>query len=199
MLANTRLFVLPSTSPANAAVSWDERLRWFRGLAEPSKPVPRPGVRALVVDRDDRVLLFRYSNDRDAGVWLCPGGALEPGETEQQALHRELEEETHLPDVAPAPWIWTRRHVWAWRGTAYDSRERIALVRVDAGSVTPDVSDSFAFDGLPPEPASRFDHKWWTLPELEATTDRLSPRRLPYFLRALFEHGPPPEPIDVGV
>jgi TDG/mug DNA glycosylase family protein len=30
---DTRLFVLPSTSPANAAVSWEERLRWFRQLA----------------------------------------------------------------------------------------------------------------------------------------------------------------------
>jgi double-stranded uracil-DNA glycosylase len=29
----TRLFVLPSTSPANAAVPWDERLRWFRELS----------------------------------------------------------------------------------------------------------------------------------------------------------------------
>jgi double-stranded uracil-DNA glycosylase len=33
-LGNTRLFVLPSTSPANAAVRWDERLRWFRSLRE---------------------------------------------------------------------------------------------------------------------------------------------------------------------
>jgi len=33
-LGETRLFVLPSTSPANAAVPWDERLRWFRALAE---------------------------------------------------------------------------------------------------------------------------------------------------------------------
>jgi TDG/mug DNA glycosylase family protein len=32
-LGETKLFVLPSTSPANAAVSWDERLRWFRQLA----------------------------------------------------------------------------------------------------------------------------------------------------------------------
>jgi len=32
-LGHTRLFVLPSTSPANAAVPWDERLRWFRQLA----------------------------------------------------------------------------------------------------------------------------------------------------------------------
>jgi double-stranded uracil-DNA glycosylase len=31
-LGSTRLFVLPSTSPANAAVPYDERLRWFRRL-----------------------------------------------------------------------------------------------------------------------------------------------------------------------
>jgi double-stranded uracil-DNA glycosylase len=31
-LVDTLLFVLPSTSPANAAVGWDERLRWFREL-----------------------------------------------------------------------------------------------------------------------------------------------------------------------
>jgi TDG/mug DNA glycosylase family protein len=30
--ADTLLFVLPSTSPANAAVHYDERLRWFRAL-----------------------------------------------------------------------------------------------------------------------------------------------------------------------
>jgi TDG/mug DNA glycosylase family protein len=33
-LGDTRLFVLPSTSPANAAVPWSERLRWFRKLRE---------------------------------------------------------------------------------------------------------------------------------------------------------------------
>jgi TDG/mug DNA glycosylase family protein len=33
-LGETRLFVLPSTSPANAAVPWEERLRWFRKLRQ---------------------------------------------------------------------------------------------------------------------------------------------------------------------
>ena len=32
-LGETQLFVLPSTSPANAAVPWAERLRWFEELA----------------------------------------------------------------------------------------------------------------------------------------------------------------------
>ena len=31
-LGEAALFVLPSTSPANAAVPWEERLRWFRAL-----------------------------------------------------------------------------------------------------------------------------------------------------------------------
>jgi TDG/mug DNA glycosylase family protein len=35
-LSETRLFVLPSTSPANAAVPWVERLRWFEELSRAS-------------------------------------------------------------------------------------------------------------------------------------------------------------------
>jgi TDG/mug DNA glycosylase family protein len=33
-LEAAQLFVLPSTSPANAAVPWEERLRWFRALRD---------------------------------------------------------------------------------------------------------------------------------------------------------------------
>jgi TDG/mug DNA glycosylase family protein len=36
-LGGTRLFVLPSTSPANAAVPYPERLRWFRELRESAR------------------------------------------------------------------------------------------------------------------------------------------------------------------
>ena len=37
-LGETWLFVLPSTSPANAAVPYEERLRWFRALATLAGP-----------------------------------------------------------------------------------------------------------------------------------------------------------------
>jgi double-stranded uracil-DNA glycosylase len=36
-LGDTALFVLPSTSPANAAVPWEERLGWFQALRELAK------------------------------------------------------------------------------------------------------------------------------------------------------------------
>jgi len=44
-LGETRLFVLPSTSPANAAVSWDERSRWFRELRGSVTNQHRPTLR----------------------------------------------------------------------------------------------------------------------------------------------------------
>src|SRR5690349_5610895 len=40
-LGETRLFVLPSTSPANAAVPWEERLHWFRKLRKSVKNTSR--------------------------------------------------------------------------------------------------------------------------------------------------------------
>lgn len=40
-IGETRLFVLPSTSPANAAVPYQERLRWFRELANVAKQSSR--------------------------------------------------------------------------------------------------------------------------------------------------------------
>ena len=39
-LNETQLFVLPSTSPANAAIPWHERLRWFGELARLSERRP---------------------------------------------------------------------------------------------------------------------------------------------------------------
>ena len=192
-LANTRLFVLPSTSPANAAVPWDERLRWFHELAELSTPVPRPGVRALVLDGDDRLLLFRYPTADDPGVWASPGGAVEAGESDEDALRRELREELHLePELGP--WVWTRRQVWAWNGTVYETTERIALVRVDASEAKPDPSDSLFFGGV----EQGFEWRWWTLDDLESTSDELSPRRVLRFLKQLLDNGPPDTPIDVG-
>jgi double-stranded uracil-DNA glycosylase len=193
-LAQTRLFVLPSTSPANAAVPWQERLRWFEELARLSEPVLRPAVRALLLDVEDRIFLHRFVAPGDPGVWVAPGGAVDPGEHDEGALRRELREELQFERVEFGPWVWTRRHVWAWRGIVYDTRERFTVVRAEPEELRPTGHDSF-FAG----PFSQEDHRWWTLAELEVTKDVFAPRRLPELLGELLEHGPPPQPVDVGV
>jgi TDG/mug DNA glycosylase family protein len=109
-LANTQLFVLPSTSPANAAVPWLERERWFQELAGRSLGLPlRHAVRGLVLDPADRVLLVRFEWP-DKSVWATPGGGIEPEESDADALVRELAEECGLRDFDVGPCIWTRTH-----------------------------------------------------------------------------------------
>ena len=103
-LGSTGLYVLPSTSPANAAVPYAERLTWFRALHDWLDVPERPAVRAVVLDADDRVLLVRFENAVSGDVWWAtPGGGVEAGETDEQALRRELLEETGLTRVRARP------------------------------------------------------------------------------------------------
>jgi ADP-ribose pyrophosphatase YjhB (NUDIX family) len=57
-------------------------------------------VGGIVFDPHGRLLLIRRLNDPGSGQWSLPGGRVEPGETDKEAVVRELFEETGL-DVIP--------------------------------------------------------------------------------------------------
>jgi double-stranded uracil-DNA glycosylase len=184
------LFVLPSTSPANAAVPYSERLRWFEALRDWLEPIERPAVRGLVLDAQDRVLLVKFVDAVGQVWWATPGGGIAEGESTEQTLRRELREELGLRDFELGPEIWWREHTFTWMGSILRAHERIHLVRVDEHEPAPE---------LDLEAEGVHDVRWWTLSELEAVEDTLVPVRLAGFLRELLEHGPPPAPIDVGI
>jgi TDG/mug DNA glycosylase family protein len=189
-LADAGLFVLPSTSPANAAVPYAERLRWFGELSRWLEPVPRQAARALVLDRAGRVLLVEFRDEQGQAWWATTGGGVDEGERVEDALRRELLEEAGLEGFELGPEIWRREHTFAWAGRIFAQRERIFLVRVDEHE--PAATVDLAAEHVA-------DVRWWTLEELEATTETLVPTRLAYYVRRLLEEGPPAEPIDTGV
>jgi len=55
-----------------------------------------PCVGAVIKDPAGRLLLIKRGHEPGAGLWSLPGGRIEPGETHQQALAREVLEETNL-------------------------------------------------------------------------------------------------------
>ena len=55
-----------------------------------------PCVGAIITDQAGRLLLIRRGHSPGRGLWSVPGGRVEPGETDEQALVREIREETGL-------------------------------------------------------------------------------------------------------
>ena len=55
-----------------------------------------PCVGAVVTDEQGRLLLIKRGHEPGAGLWSIPGGRIEPGETDTEALVREMFEETGL-------------------------------------------------------------------------------------------------------
>ncbi len=61
-------------------------------------------VAAAIHVRDGKLLLAqRPAGTRHAGTWELPGGKVEPGETPEEALARELREELGVEPVDAAP------------------------------------------------------------------------------------------------
>jgi 8-oxo-dGTP pyrophosphatase MutT (NUDIX family) len=144
--------------------------------------VERRAARVIVI-ADDAVLLIcgRDPARPELGSWwLTPGGGIEDEETLEAAAVRELREETgfELAPDALGPCIATRTAEFEFDGVAYRQREWFFAARVER--FTP-------HDGgwEPVEQRALLGHRWWTLAELDATTDLVYPAELATVVRAV--------------
>ena len=85
-----------------------------------------PCVGAVVRDGRGRLLLIKRGHAPGAGLWSLPGGRIEPGETDAEALVREMREETGLV-IEAGPLIGTVRRP-AQDGGILDIRDYAATV-----------------------------------------------------------------------
>lgn len=73
---------------------------------DPHEPRSVHVVAGVIADARGRILLARRTEGRDlAGLWEFPGGKVDPGETPEQALVRELREELGIDADVGAPVI----------------------------------------------------------------------------------------------
>lgn len=155
----------------------------------------RRAARVLLVDEQDRVLLFRsHVRGRGQGFWYPVGGEVEAGESPEAAAIREAREETGLDGLVLGPEVFTRRFVFHWRERIWDARERWWIARVP--HFTP------VFAGMEEIEIDDFsDCRWLSLADLAAVRaagDRLTPEDLLAYWPGLLAGEIPAVPIAVG-
>ena len=85
-----------------------------------------PCVGAVIKDEKGRLLLVKRGHEPGAGLWSLPGGRIEPGETDAEALVREMREETGL-EIEPGPLLGAVRRPAA-DGNVLDIRDYAATI-----------------------------------------------------------------------
>jgi 8-oxo-dGTP pyrophosphatase MutT (NUDIX family) len=151
-------------------------------------------ARVLLFDPQDRILLMKGrlpSRRNGPGAWFTVGGGAEPGETVLEAAAREIREETGIADFELGPVVWRREGMMVLAG---DEEvwldEHYVLARCAGGEPVRHGWQADEHDLID-------DIRWWKLPDLAATEERVFPPGLATLLEDVLAALPPDPPLII--
>ena len=120
-----------------------------------AEPRPVVGVGAVLIE-DGRVLLIRRGKEPLRGRWSLPGGTVETGETLEQALVREMREETSL-EVRVGPLLTTFDRIERRDGKVLYHHVIVDFLCERVSGEAQAASDAEAVAWAAPQELSRYD------------------------------------------
>jgi 8-oxo-dGTP pyrophosphatase MutT (NUDIX family) len=155
-------------------------------------PIWRPTARILVADPEGRVLLFSAREADGERWWFTPGGGVNRGETVEEAAVRELFEETGfaVTEAELGPVVATSASHWLAEesGKLYLGAHSFYFVRVAETKLNTDGQEAL-------ERSLITGHRWWSVADLRAATERITPLTLADLMARLLRGDIPDRPV----
>jgi 8-oxo-dGTP pyrophosphatase MutT (NUDIX family) len=155
-------------------------------------PIWRPTARILLADPEGRFLLFSAQETGGERWWFTPGGGVHRGETVRGAAVRELFEETGFActEAELGPVVATSSSLWlaAEQGKLFLGAHSFFFLRVSGHAIDTDGQQDL-------ERSMITGHRWWTVTELRAATERIAPLGLADLAGRLVRGDIPASPV----
>lgn len=137
----------------------------------------RRSARVIVLDKANRVLLFRFDVSDRPPFWVTAGGECEEGESFENAARRELFEETGIRADPSEQIARTTPEFVTVEGEPVQADERYFVVRVNEAAI-----DTGGHTRL--EQQVMTQHRWFELAELSDWPEAIFPENLACLVRS---------------
>ena len=88
-----------------------------------------------IIECNNQILLTVRAKEPGKGLYDLPGGFVDPNESLEQALSRELQEELQL-DIAPSQWQYFRSfpNTYEYKGMTYNTQDCVFVCRLETAA-----------------------------------------------------------------
>lgn len=125
---------------------------------------------------------------RGEDVWILPGGGIETGESPEEAVVREVFEETGATSLQVVGEAWRRESFVEARKTHL--KQRYYLVYSERFEACPTDLSEQEMDWVR-------EYRWWSIRSLQTENPNVEPERIAIGVRDLIQFGLPANPIEI--